>query len=58
MQNLSVFFFFFVVDGIVKALIKLCGEAAIVGGLEKGVLRSFAKFFTNKIAGLRRQRNL
>ena len=45
-------------DGIVKALIKLCGEAAMVGGLEKGVLRSFAKFFSNKVAGLRRQRNL
>ena len=41
-----------------RALIKHCGEAATEGVLKKGVLKNFAKFFFNKVAGLRHQRNL
>ena len=50
--------FFFCFDGIVEASIKLCGEAATGGVLKRVVLRNFAKFFFDKVAGLRRQRNL
>ena len=54
----SFFCFLFFFNGIVETSIKLWGEADTGGVLKRGVLRNFAKFFLNKAAGLRRQRNL
>ena len=51
-------FFFFFLNGIIETSFKLCGEAATGGVLKRGVLINFAKFFFNKAARLRRQRNL